>query len=225
MIDQQVLDRIDSLISKGEAVQQTAGTSFFAAPEPVATAQFSEWRSQCLSTLTRVFGKSDPYTISFGQGCKNSYLYDVLSGLGILRAVREDVRDGRLATVREMVHAEVFDDFLEMADYFMSEGRGYKDAAAVIAGGVLEGHLRKLAQKHNIATENRTPKGPRPKKADTLNANLASDGVYNKIQQKIITGWLGIRNDAAHAHYDEYTNDQVTSLIGDVREFISRFPA
>jgi len=124
-----------------------------------------------------------------------------------------------------MVHAEVFDDFLEMADYFMSEGRGYKDAAAVIAGGVLEGHLRKLAQKHNIATENRTPKGPKSKKADTLNANLASDGVYNKIQQKIITGWLGIRNDAAHANYDEYTNDQVASLIGDVREFISRFPA
>jgi hypothetical protein len=43
----------------------------------------------------------------------------------------------------------LFSDFLELASYLNSEG--YKDAAAVICGGVLEGHLRKLSEKLGIA--------------------------------------------------------------------------
>src|SRR5215216_1513995 len=89
----------------------------------------------------------------------------------------------------------------------------------------LEEHLRKLCQRHGIPTETQTASVAKPKKADTRNAELAKESVYKKIQQKIITGWLGIRNDAAHANYDEYTKEQVASLIGGVRDFISRFPA
>jgi hypothetical protein len=42
---------------------------------------------------------------------------------------------------------------------------------------------------------------------------------------KIVTGWLGIRNSAAHGKFDDFTEDQVAQLISGVREFVARFPA
>ena len=42
----------------------------------------------------------------------------------------------------------IFGDHIEMAAHLLAEG--YKDAAAVIAGGVLEAHLRLLAQNRDI---------------------------------------------------------------------------
>ena len=102
---------------------------------------------------------------------------------GILKALREAYRAGYLSSVEESVHADVFSDFVEMADHLLAEG--YKDPAAVVIGSTLEGHLRKLAMKNGIAPDN----AGRPKKADQLNADLAGASVYSKLDQKSITAW------------------------------------
>jgi hypothetical protein len=128
-----------------------------------------------------------------------------------------------LLTARELIHSEVFADFLEMADYLCKEG--YKDAAAVIAGGTLESHLRQLCIKNNIETEIQTQRGVEPKKADLINSDLAKNSVYSKLDQKNITAWLDFRNKAAHAHYSEYTKEQVELFISRIRDFITRIPA
>ena len=60
------------------------------------------------------------------------------------------------------------------------------------------------------------------KKADTLNADLAKAGVYNKLEQKNVTAWLGLRNDAAHGHFQNYDASQVALLIQSVRDFLGR---
>lgn len=57
---------------------------------------------------------------------------------GILSALRTDYAAGRSHSIQELIHADVFGDFLEMADHLLEEG--YKDPAAVLAGGVLEEH-------------------------------------------------------------------------------------
>ena len=57
---------------------------------------------------------------------------------------------------------------------------GYKDAAAVMAGTTLEVHMRKLCDKHGLATTS----GHKPKKAEALNAELVREGVYTKLDQK-----------------------------------------
>ncbi len=100
--------------------------------------------------------------------------------------------------------------------------RGYKDAAAVIAGSTLEAHLRKLAAKVNIPTERGTDF---PRKADALNNALAGVGTYNRLQQKGVTAWLDLRNRAVHGRYSEYDVAQVSALIRDVSEFLTRYPA
>lgn len=178
-----------------------------------------------MAILIALLGASHTYTVNFAQSCSDSDPLDTAQGLGIRRALRADIEGGHLVTLRELIHAEVFSDFLEMAEYLMSEGHGYKDAAAVLAGGALEAHLRKLCERHNIPTEVQTRNGMKPTKADTMNGDLTNANVYNKIQQKIVTGWLGIRNSAAHANYEEYDREHVASLIIGVRDFIARSPA
>jgi hypothetical protein len=122
--------------------------------------------------------------------------------------------------VVELIHADIFTDFLDMADYLMQQG--YKDPAAVVAGSVLEEHLRKLCDKYGIPTVKADGK---PKTADALNSELASANVYSKLEQKSVTAWLDLRNKAAHGKYTEYDQDQVASLIRGVREFAIRNPA
>jgi len=65
----------------------------------------------------------------------------------------------------------------------------------------------------------------RPKKADTLNSALSAKDVYSKLDQKNVTSWLGLRNDAAHGNYDNYTQQQVALMIDAIRDFMTRKPA
>ncbi|MCJ7649689.1 MAG: DUF4145 domain-containing protein [Candidatus Lokiarchaeota archaeon] len=139
---------------------------------------------------------------------------------GILKALRNDYENGYLQRIHELIHADIFSDFLEMADYLIKEG--YKDPAAVIAGGVIEEHLRKLCQKNNIEI---IKDDSRYKTADSLNSELAKANVYKKLDQKSITAWLDLRNKAAHGKYDDYTINQVELMLQGIRDFISRCAA
>jgi hypothetical protein len=139
---------------------------------------------------------------------------------GILLGLRADVEAGYMQSFAELVHADVFADFLEMASELQE--KGFKDAAAVVAGSVLEEHLRKLAAKTGVTVGG--PDGS-PKKADALNADLAREEIYNKLVQKSVTAWLDLRNNAAHGRYDQYDHAQVAALIRDVRELMIRHPA
>jgi hypothetical protein len=121
--------------------------------------------------------------------------------------------------VTELIHADIFADFVEMAEYLLSEG--YKDPAAVIIGSTLEEHLRQVCVKHGIAID----AAGKPKKADQLNADLSGQTVYSKLDQKSITAWFDLRNKAAHGKYTEYSKEQVTLLIQGVRDFMARIPA
>jgi hypothetical protein len=139
---------------------------------------------------------------------------------GILYALRNDYAAGHLQSFVELVHADIFADFLIMAEYLLQQG--YKDPAAVVTGSVLESHLRKLCDKNGIPV---VRSDGSPKKADTLNSELAGVDVYSKLDQKSVTAWLDLRNKAAHGHYTEYTQEQVVLMLQAVRDFATRYPA
>lgn len=138
---------------------------------------------------------------------------------GVLKALRTAYDAGYLETVTDLIRSDLFADFLEMADHLLSEG--YKDPAAVVAGSVLEEHLRNLCRKYGIPTDS----GGRPKKADQLNADLCGNSAYSKLDQKSVTAWLDLRNKAAHGRYSEYAKEQVALLIQSIRDFMTRVPA
>jgi len=139
-----------------------------------------------------------------------------LSMIGVAQAIKHDLDNGLLANFRAIAQAEVFSDFLEMGEYLLQEG--YKDAAAVIIGGVLENGLRKLAEKNSIATTNDSGK---PLTIDPLNTELAKREIYSKLIQKQITSWAHIRNKAAHGEYGEYNREQVQMMLLFVQNFMS----
>ena len=179
-----------------------------------------------LTRLAAVIGRLSPEGSQYKQnahavlakyGETNPYNIQLL--VGILQALRADYEAGYLRSVEELIHADIFGDFLEMARYLLFEG--YKDAAAVITGGVLEEHLRKLCIKAGLPI---TVQG-RPQKADTLNSELTAAGVISKLDQKNVTAWLDLRNKSAHGKYFEYTKDQVELFVQSVQDFITRVPA
>jgi len=140
--------------------------------------------------------------------------------LGVVQALRDDLNSGYMQTFAEIVHADIFSDFLDMAQHLNETG--YKDAAAVIAGSTLESHLRKLAVKNALSIVDAHGK---PMKADQMNADLAKAGIYGVLDQKSITAQLDLRNKAAHGKYSEYTKEQVSNLISGITEFLKRTPA
>jgi hypothetical protein len=141
---------------------------------------------------------------------------------GILLTMKYDFEHGYLDRVSDLVHAELFDDFLEMADHLLAQG--YKDQAIVTAGGVLEQHLRKLSLRAGLDIHE--PDGVHYKKAASLNDELHGSGAYKtRADQKLVLGWLGIRNDPGHGNWAQYSPEQVTSMVSGIREFIVRHPA
>lgn len=213
-----ILDQIDS------ALERYSQARSYSKYDDLSDLPESEGAEVTLR-LAAVIGRIAPVGSAFQEDAQailrgsQNYIFTVQPLLGILKALRTDYKAGHLQAVHELIHADVFSDFLEMADYLL--GEGYKDPAAVLAGGVLEEQLRKLCQKNGIEVE----KSGRAKKADTLNSELAKEKVYERLDQKSVTAWLDLRNNAAHGKYDEYTKEQVALMVQGIRDFIVRHPA
>ncbi|HNP69294.1 MAG TPA: hypothetical protein PKH16_15415 [Aequorivita sp.] len=210
--------RVDELITIAGQVLTTKRTSDF--DSYVSSEQFNEFRSASLSFLRNTFGTDHPFYAEFNKQAKEASPYDTEEGRGILKAVKQEIDGGWLFTVKGLISAEIFSDFLEMAEYLLKEG--YKDPAAVMAGSVLEEHIRQLCLRNSIPIETIKDGKPNPKKADLMNSELASANIYNKLDQKSITSWLDLRNKAAHGQYLEYTKEQVELMYQGVTNFISR---
>ena len=188
----------------------------------VSNEEFQEFRAASTSFIGRVFGTDASFYTDFVSRVKSNHPIDTTSGRGILKAIKQEIDGGWLITVKGLVSAEIFTDFLEMAGHLLEES--YKDPAAVMIGSVLEEHLRQLCAKNGVDTTIPDAKTGRdvPKKADRMNNDLTAAGVYNKLYQKTILGWLDLRNQAAHGHYAAYDIKQVQLMEDGVVDFIAK---
>ena len=76
--------------------------------------------------------------------------------------------------------------------------------------------------RRNIPVEDEKEEKAYPRKADRLNADLAKQDAYSKLDQKAITTWLDLRNKAAHGKFDGYNKEQVQQMLQGVTEFMAR---
>ncbi|MDT0309687.1 hypothetical protein RM780_22400 [Streptomyces sp. DSM 44917] len=171
------------------------------------------------AAVTRLTIKGSVYTEQLGRGKGLVPRYRLQHNWQVAVSLRDDLNAGWTETVVELVHADTYSDYLEMADALLN--KGYKDAAAVITGTSLEVHVRALCVKNNLTTA----VAGKPKKADTMNADLKKAGVYDGLRQKQITAWMDLRNKAAHGDYADYDEDQVRLFIDGVRSFMMKYPA
>lgn len=218
----QFLAQLDDVLKHFEDLKRQAGRDNYM---NISMSDHSMFATKALAAIDRIAGPDS----SYGKQARNfdamkTFNYEQIPYLaGVVVALRGAVESGYLTSARELIHANVFSDFLEMADYLL--GEGYKDPAAMMGGGVLEVHLHQLCAKHGIAIEKPGASPAQSKRAEQLNDELKAADVYSKLDHKSVTWWLDLRNKAAHAEYHTYTKEQVALFLQGIRDFVVRCPA
>ncbi len=224
----QVRKRLQALIAKADSLLETTqqDPEFPKAKEVheiVDPFAFTRFRTASLHFIEGTLGKETPYHHAFWHQCQTNAPYHVKVGKALLEELLAEIDSSWLWTTHGIATAEIYGDFLEMAEELLDSG--YKDAAAVIIGGVLEEHLRRLCKKNGISTTTVRDGKANPKKADSMNADLFNSSVYDKLDQKWVTAALDLRNKAAHGLYDQYDKDRVRSiLLLSTTNFLQRQP-
>jgi len=211
IMQEKFLERINQLLEKAEKVKATHKCDFRGA-STYDEVIFVEWKSNVENLIILVGGKDSVYYKNFIK--YTSDIDSVDRGIGVLRALKEDLEKGFLTSVRDLVIAEVFTDFLDMAEHLLE--KGYKDPAASLIGAVLEDGLRKIAEKHNVTVKHDDD-------ISSLNTRLANKEIYNRLIQKQIQVWKDIRNSADHGKFNEYNSDQVRLMLEGVRKFLAEY--
>ena len=215
---EEIKRRIDELLLQADELIKTKTTGKYG--EFVDYPLRVEFIAASKSFLSSLLGKNSTYYEEFLSVEKGSGSSGISACKSILTALKKEVEGGWLFTVKGLVSAEIFTDFLEMAEHLLKEG--YKDPAAVMIGSVLEEHLRQLCQKNNVDTHIIKGADTVPKRAEAMNIDLVKAKVYPLTDQKQVTAWLDLRNNAAHGKYLEYKKEQVDLMYQGVLNFISR---
>lgn len=221
-LSKQFIEQLDYILSEADKVAKSASQGKLRWADDIDQQKII---TMSIAAINRAVGSGSAY----GQQARTIIENDKYPAnhikfiVGVVAALRQDILAGHVESLTELVHGELFGDFLEMAQHLLAEG--YKDAAAVIAGSSLEAHLRQLCQKNDIDTEITDSSRLEPKKMDLINSELTKAGAYTKLDQKNITAWLDLRNKAAHGLYEEYLKEQVSLMIAGIRDFLTRNPA
>jgi hypothetical protein len=207
--------RLDQLIAKGQALLKTSS------PDTrgdlwVSSTAFQEWSLGCRTFLESVFGESR----QLGDFEKIVTLHQsarVERGLGILRAVKEDLEFCALGRLEEYVSAAIYSDFLGMAESLLAQQQAeLVDMAAFLAGAVLENGLRRIATNRNVKLKESDD-------ISTLNHKLADGGVYNNLWRRKIETWSAIRGNADHGRFGRNLPSDVQNMVEGVRDFLADF--
>ncbi|SIQ38353.1 hypothetical protein [Aquipseudomonas alcaligenes] len=209
--------RVAQLIEQSERVLATSSQY---KSNYVDSGAMAGLRASSLSFIGMTFGTNHSYYSEFNSATEGSAEHNAKKAHAILQSIQTEIEGGWIFTVKRLVAAEIFSDFLEMAEHLLEQG--YKDPAAVMIGSVLEENLRHLCTINDIDVEIEKDEKLIPKKADRLNSDLAKVEIYTKLDQKSVTAWLDLRNNAAHGKYDEYSKEQVGLMLQGVTEFLAR---
>jgi hypothetical protein len=219
---EKLIERVDELIQMGADVLATERTTKMGS-SAVDLVSFYKFRSASISFVLKLFGNNHPYFKDFSEKVGDAMPSTAKRGIGMLHAIKGEILQGWLTSTRGLISADIFGDFLEMAEHLLQEG--YKDPAAVLIGSALEQHLKNLCCSHNIELTIERGEKVIAKKADVINADLVKGNVYSKLDQKSVTFWLGIRNNAAHGDFTAYNKEQVEFMLSAVSEFMGRTAA
>ncbi|OGM18809.1 hypothetical protein A2686_02105 [Candidatus Woesebacteria bacterium RIFCSPHIGHO2_01_FULL_38_10] len=210
-----LIERVGQLLEKGQKVAATKrnnSSEHVIAPSTVNSPLFHEWKNNSQNFISMVCGEDSPYYKNFVDGVKTAHPSDVDHGIGILTALKEDLELGYLTRVRNLVSAEIFTDFIEMAQHLLDNS--YKDSAASLVGAVLENGLRQIAQKHTVDVKSGDDIG-------SLNTKLADKEVYSRLLQKQIQAWKAIRDSADHGKFEDYKTEDVKAMLEGVQRFLA----
>lgn len=207
--------RFDEIYKQAEAIEaaKTKNTGDFGWGYSVDAEKLMNWRVKARNLLVLACGEASEHFKQFVECEKPQSMHtnhDMFRDLrAVFLAAKEDYEGGYLNSLKVLVQGDVFDSELEQAAELLSSG--YMVPAAVVAGIVLETGLREMCIDRGIVVG----------KLDKMNGDLAKAGAYNKLVQKQITAIADIRNSAAHGHGDQFSKEDVASMIKDVGRILA----
>ena len=187
---------------------------------------FQAWMSEAEAAIDGVFPPTHAIRTRWAKAEKqlkpfNNAAYvvgDVV--IGVFEAAFSILQSDRLGSLLDVVRVETENDLLNQAETLLKAN--HKAAAAVIAGGALEVHLRSLCGKFGLTV----PGDGSISKYDGAIAKARNDGTppaYSATDSKLVGGWGGMRNDAAHdPGAFSSSKEDVRRMIEGIRDFIPR---
>jgi len=221
--DKRALERLEELIDFGHTLANHPVWGEVSGWYISDAAELSQWITSSLNFISRVIGGETQHYRMFDEQAPEALQGNLEAAqrcLGVLKAVKADITSSFLFERELLISADVFDDFLEQAEHLLESK--YKDAAAVLIGSVLESTLRKMCKKHGVDVTDKT--GAIITDTATiapLNDALYKGKVYSKLLHKQIIVWADIRNNAAHGHYEKYTQSNVEDMDKWIRSFVT----
>ncbi|MBN70293.1 MAG: DUF4145 domain-containing protein [Gimesia sp.] len=213
--EERIINRLEELIGLGNYVLSTkTDTIVIGGDFTVSLPHASKWKMQSLNILQHAFGSEGLHYKEFVEVVNHLTYSPVEIGNSILEAALGDLQGGHLAGMKELVEAEIFTDFMDQAEELFS--KGYHQAAAVVAGCVLEDALRKMCEQH---PDIELPDKP---KLNSMNDDLRKHNVYNLLTHKRITANADLRNKAAHGEWEEFDKDDVKEMMSSINTFMQK---
>jgi hypothetical protein len=219
----------NELIKKFEDTKKESGLHF----------DYQEWYSRALRAIEwlapdryeefRQYYEPDPKRKSLGYGtyviqdylkgvkpghwqlqdfdCRRQATIGLYNQFTILASVVKRI-NSTLGDIQGTLYAELQDEEIESAALLLKVNAR---AAGALAGVILEGHLQKVAQRHNVRIAKKAPT------IADLNDPLKSAAVYDTAAWRKISYLADIRNLCSHKKVADPTQQQVAELIDGVR--------
>jgi 2-hydroxychromene-2-carboxylate isomerase len=126
--------------------------------------------------------------------------------------MKADIAGGLLISIRGAITGEVLSDLLKLCRTVLeAQGDSPKNVAAVLAAAAFEDTVRRMAERNGLDAEE--------KLSDVLSA-LKGAGIIQGAQVGIAQSYLGFRNRALHANWNEIDRPEVVSVLGFVEQLI-----
>jgi hypothetical protein len=162
-------------------------------PEPIL------WRfyTSCVTAICRFAGRESEYGLLISKPdsnrlfCERSLLEQLV---GVLMSLRDAVDCDLLGGMERRVRSNTYADFLTQAEELLKAQPSYHVAAMVLIGGVLEDHLRKLCEKHNVQWKGR--------EGMSAYNDALKETAYPQLTWRRIQAVADQRNAAAHGGAD-----------------------
>jgi hypothetical protein len=206
------IERARELATRGRelsAASRSSGSQFY--PQSFY-AEYAGWQAQAGTFVEATCGRESVYYERFTEAVKRKSTSSAGQGAAILESIGTDIAGGYLRKVADLVVADVFGDFLDMAEHLLAAG--YLVPAASLVGAILEDALRRLCSRNNLKVA----------KADdiaALNNRLASKDVYSNLVRKQVDLWSAVRNAADHGQFSDVKVDDVHAMHKGVVAFLA----
>ncbi|WP_438000611.1 hypothetical protein WMF26_13095 [Sorangium sp. So ce185] len=194
MTPERIRSNFNALLDEGEAVLRTKKTGDYYIEVDVQASR--KWVTSVTALIRSVFGENGShYKTAINLQEKIAVWKHQLAQemFGVLKSAAEAWDRGYVFEIKELAEAEVEASLMDQAEELLS--KGYHQPAAVLAGSVLEQHLRSMCARHGVATHN---ENGNPLTLQPLNAALYKADAYDGNTQKHILALGAIRNSAAH---------------------------